>query len=57
MADIKLVKESWTAPDGKEIFSYYLQTNLLDQVFKFKVVATPNEKALLDTLVQPTVKK
>lgn len=57
MADLKIVENSWTAPDGKQVQTYYLESELHGQKVTFKILTpSPNDKNLLALLVQPIKK-
>ncbi len=58
MADLKIVQNSWTAPDGKQIETYYLESEVHGQKVTFKIsTPSPNDKQLLQALTTPSVKK
>jgi hypothetical protein len=58
MADLKIVENSWTAPDGKQVQTYYVESELHGSKVTFKILTpSPNDKNLLSLLVHPTPKK
>ncbi len=58
MADLKIVQNLWTAPDGKQIDTYFLESELHGQKVTFKILTpSPNDKQLLQSLTTPSPKK
>ena len=58
MPDLKITTNSWTAPDGKQIETYYLESEVHGQKVTFKILTpSPNDKNLLALLVNQPLKK